>query len=121
MVWRGSKRKSRSLQNHHRRPFPVSTCKVIIIIKVLQFFQKSCHFEVSLSLFISRRLQKYLSGNGKVAVGGDTDASEKYISPTILADVKPTDPIMQDEIFGPILPIVPIANAYEAIQFINNR
>lgn len=46
---------------------------------------------------------------------------EKFISPTILVDIKPTDPIMQDEIFGPILPIINVNNAYEAIKFINNR
>ncbi|XP_023288339.1 aldehyde dehydrogenase, dimeric NADP-preferring isoform X2 [Orussus abietinus] len=68
-----------------------------------------------------QRLANYLTNSGKVAVGGDTDPAEKYIGPTILVDVKPTDPIMQDEIFGPILPIVTVNNAYEAIKFINQR
>ncbi|KAK9310820.1 hypothetical protein QLX08_000105 [Tetragonisca angustula] len=67
-----------------------------------------------------QRLVKYLN-NGKVAIGGDCDARERYISPTILIDVKPTDPVMQDEIFGPILPFININNAYEAINFINSR
>lgn len=61
-----------------------------------------------------------MSGNGKVAIGGDFDAQEKYISPTILVDVKPNDPIMKEEIFGPILPIITVSNAYEAIKFIND-
>jgi acyl-CoA reductase-like NAD-dependent aldehyde dehydrogenase len=39
-----------------------------------------------------------LLNNGTVAVGGETDSSERFISPTILIDVKPTDPIMQEEI-----------------------
>lgn len=56
-----------------------------------------------------------------VAVGGAHDADEKYIQPTILVDVKATDPVMQDEIFGPILPIVNVESAYDAIQFINAR
>lgn len=68
-----------------------------------------------------RRLKNYLLDSGKVAIGGDYDSTEKYISPTILIDVKPTDKIMQDEIFGPILPIVNVDNAYEAIRFINSR
>ncbi|KAI4485635.1 hypothetical protein M0802_012647 [Mischocyttarus mexicanus] len=68
-----------------------------------------------------QRLKNYLSGNGKIAIGGDYDLVEKYVSPTILVDVKPTDPVMQDEIFGPILPIINIDNAYEAIRFINSR
>ncbi|XP_078048718.1 aldehyde dehydrogenase type III isoform X2 [Augochlora pura] len=68
-----------------------------------------------------QRLAKYLDGNSKIALGGQCDPAEKYISPTILVDVKPTDPVMQDEIFGPILPIINVNNAYEAIKFINSR
>ncbi|KAL5291740.1 ALDH3A2 family protein [Megaselia abdita] len=56
-----------------------------------------------------------------VAVGGSSDASERFIEPTILTNVKGTDPVMQEEIFGPILPIVRIENAFEAINFINSR
>ncbi|KAF7997453.1 hypothetical protein HCN44_006024 [Aphidius gifuensis] len=68
-----------------------------------------------------QRLANFLSGNGRIAVGGQTDSSERFISPTILADVKFSDPIMQEEIFGPILPIITINNAYEAISLINQR
>lgn len=56
-----------------------------------------------------------------MAIGGQTDADERYIEPTILIDVKASDAIMQDEIFGPILPIVNVENAYDAIKFINSR
>lgn len=59
--------------------------------------------------------------HGKVAIGGETNSDEKYIAPTVLIDVKPTDPIMQEEIFGPILPIVNVESAYDAIKFINSR
>lgn len=56
----------------------------------------------------------------KVAIGGQTDAKDKYIAPTIVIDAKDKDAVMQDEIFGPILPIVNVQNAYDAIQFINS-
>ena len=56
-----------------------------------------------------------------VALGGETNSDERYIQPTILVDVKATDSIMQEEIFGPILPIVNVENAYDAIKFINAR
>jgi acyl-CoA reductase-like NAD-dependent aldehyde dehydrogenase len=59
--------------------------------------------------------------SGTVAIGGRTDAADKYIEPTILVDVKLTDPVMQDEIFGPLLPIVNIENAFDAIKLINSR
>lgn len=65
-----------------------------------------------------RRLTALLN-NCKVALGGETDAAQRYISPTILTDVSPKDRVMQEEIFGPILPIVNVENAYEAISFIN--
>lgn len=59
--------------------------------------------------------------SGNVAVGGNYDASERFIEPTILTDVKADDPIMQEEIFGPILPIFTVENAYDALKFINSR
>uniref|UniRef100_A0A8D9AYT6 Aldehyde dehydrogenase n=2 Tax=Cacopsylla melanoneura TaxID=428564 RepID=A0A8D9AYT6_9HEMI len=68
-----------------------------------------------------QRLKALTHSSGTIAVGGDFDASDRFISPTILIDVKPNDPIMGEEIFGPILPIVNVESAYEAIQFINAR
>lgn len=59
--------------------------------------------------------------NGKIAVGGKIDTEERYIEPTILVDVTSNDPVMQEEIFGPILPIVNVNNAFDAIKFINGR
>lgn len=72
------------------------------------------------STFHFRRLQALL-GSGKTAIGGKFDAEDLWIEPTVLIDVKPTDPVMQEEIFGPILPIIEVENASEAIQFINAR
>jgi aldehyde dehydrogenase (NAD+) len=56
-----------------------------------------------------------------VVIGGETDANTKYIAPTVLADVNVSAPVMQDEIFGPILPMVEIDNVSEAIAFINSK
>lgn len=67
-----------------------------------------------------KRLYGYLQ-EGKVAIGGRTDAGERYIEPTILTDVKPTDSIMQDEIFGPLFPIINIDCVDEAVEFINQK
>ncbi|XP_075281765.1 aldehyde dehydrogenase family 3 member B1 [Opisthocomus hoazin] len=67
-----------------------------------------------------RRVRALLC-SGRVAIGGQTDEKERYIAPTVLADVLPSDPIMQEEIFGPILPIVVVASMDEAIDFINAR
>ncbi|XP_053374701.1 aldehyde dehydrogenase, dimeric NADP-preferring-like isoform X2 [Mercenaria mercenaria] len=66
-----------------------------------------------------QRVKKMIEGGGQVAVGGDTNDSERYIAPTVLADVTFSDPVMQDEVFGPVLPIVPVKNEDEAIARIN--
>uniref|UniRef100_A0A8B9Z6N4 Aldehyde dehydrogenase domain-containing protein n=1 Tax=Buteo japonicus TaxID=224669 RepID=A0A8B9Z6N4_9AVES len=67
-----------------------------------------------------QRVQALLR-SGRVVIGGQTDEKERYIAPTVLVDVQPSDPIMHEEVFGPILPIVIVANMDEAIAFINSR
>ena len=62
-----------------------------------------------------------LLDSGRVVVGGDGDRATKYIAPTVLADVDPESPVMREEIFGPILPVVTVSGLDEAIDFINDR
>lgn len=66
------------------------------------------------------RLAGFL-GDGKVVTGGEYDVRTRYFAPTVLTDVSPEAPVMQEEIFGPILPIIRVANVDEAIEFIANR
>uniref|UniRef100_A0A3B4VKB0 Aldehyde dehydrogenase n=1 Tax=Seriola dumerili TaxID=41447 RepID=A0A3B4VKB0_SERDU len=54
-------------------------------------------------------------------VGGQSDASQCYIAPTVLKDVPPHSRLMQEEIFGPLLPIVTVSDMDDAIRFINER
>ncbi|MGE0707463.1 MAG: aldehyde dehydrogenase family protein [Planctomycetota bacterium] len=62
-----------------------------------------------------------LLANAKVALGGEHDAAERYLAPTILEGVSPEHPVMQEEIFGPILPVLPVDSMDEAIAFVNER
>ena len=62
-----------------------------------------------------------LQDQGEVVIGGAVDAATRYIAPTVLTKVDVDSEIMGDEIFGPILPVVPVADAGEAIAFINQR
>ena len=55
----------------------------------------------------------------KIVVGGRMDEDDLFIEPTIIADALETDAVMQDEIFGPILPFVHVENVDEAIAFVN--
>ena len=68
------------------------------------------------------RLKAVLEGaGGRVVMGSEVDPAENYIAPTVLADITPDSPIMAQEIFGPILPILKVAGLEEAIRFVNAR
>ncbi|MFJ4933814.1 aldehyde dehydrogenase family protein [Streptomyces pseudovenezuelae] len=62
-----------------------------------------------------------LLDSGRTVVGGTSDRTTKYIAPTVLADVDPEAPVMREEIFGPVLPIVTVPGLDAAIDFINDR
>jgi aldehyde dehydrogenase (NAD+) len=66
----------------------------------------------------TERLADFLKGMNTY-FGGDMNFSERYISPTILVDVRPEDPVMQEEIFGPILPVMEFETLSEVIGFVN--
>ncbi|MFO7569612.1 MAG: aldehyde dehydrogenase [Smithellaceae bacterium] len=57
----------------------------------------------------------------KIVYGGKTSAAARYIEPTLLYPVGWNDPVMADEIFGPILPVIPYSNLDKAICRINER
>ncbi|MBO5351194.1 MAG: aldehyde dehydrogenase [Alistipes sp.] len=82
--------------------------------------QQSRHFVRIVNERAFDRLTGYLK-EGKVLYGGRTDRAERYIEPTLLEDTKPTDSVMQEEIFGPILPVIPFRDIEEAIAFITER
>jgi aldehyde dehydrogenase (NAD+) len=68
------------------------------------------------------RISGYLSDeDGKVIVGGDCDASSLRIKPAVVVDPNPDGPLMQNEIFGPVLPVITVQNLDEAIRFVNSR
>jgi aldehyde dehydrogenase (NAD+) len=69
------------------------------------------------------RLMKLLDGGGYDAtvIGGTGDRASRYLAPTVLAGVKPDAAVMDEEIFGPILPVLPVSDVDEAIRFVNDR
>lgn len=62
-----------------------------------------------------------LSSAAHIVCGGYGDRTSRHIAPTVLTHVSPDAPVMQEEIFGPILPILTVADADAAIAFINDR
>ncbi len=62
-----------------------------------------------------------LVDSSKVVIGGETDESDLYISPTVMDNVTFDDAVMQEEIFGPILPIIEFDSLDWAIRMIKDR
>jgi len=65
-----------------------------------------------------QRLEKLVEA-GTLLTGGAVDRDDRYVAPTIVTDVSRDDEIMQQEIFGPVLPIIGVDSLDEAIEFIN--
>src|SRR6266436_5350731 len=59
--------------------------------------------------------------SGTIFHGGRHDRSDCFIAPTVLVNVSPDSPAMQEEIFGPILPVLEVESVREVIQFVNAR
>ncbi|NBI30859.1 aldehyde dehydrogenase [Chengkuizengella marina] len=66
------------------------------------------------------RLSNYLT-DGKIVQGGKVNHDLHIIEPTIIDEINWDDPIMQDEIFGPLLPVMEYSNVDEIINMINDR
>ncbi|KAG0217715.1 Aldehyde dehydrogenase [Mortierella sp. GBA43] len=70
-----------------------------------------------------KRLRDTLTQNksGDIVIGGQTDEDDLFISPTVIANVSRDDKLMEDELFGPLLPMVRVTDVDDAIEFINSR
>lgn len=82
--------------------------------------QQSPHYVRLVNDRAFERVAGYLA-QGKVLIGGRTDAADRYIEPTLLAEVDPASPVMQEEIFGPVLPMLPFDEIDEAVALVNDR
>lgn len=67
------------------------------------------------------RLTGYLRATEGRIVGGGTDDATRSIEPTIVVEPHPDEPLMRDEIFGPILPVIGVDDIDAAIDFVNRR
>ncbi len=68
------------------------------------------------------RLGEYLiETRGEIAFGGGLDPSSLTVEPTVILNPDPSEPLMTEEIFGPILPILTVDSLDDAINFVNAR
>jgi aldehyde dehydrogenase (NAD+) len=62
-----------------------------------------------------------LLGCGSLVMGGQMDRSTRYIAPTIIEEITGFEPIMEEEIFGPLLPIIEYKDLSRALEFVRKR
>lgn len=68
------------------------------------------------------RLRGLLAASGgTVVLGGEADPAENYLAPTLITGVDPSSPLMREEIFGPILPVLRVPSLEAAADFVNAR
>ena len=67
------------------------------------------------------RVCNILDNSGNVVIGGARDAETRFIEPAVLTDVPIDSPAVQQEIFGPVLPVLPYEKLDDCIDFIRSR
>lgn len=82
--------------------------------------EKSNDFARVISAASVTRLAGFMN-TGEIVTGGTTDISTRYVAPTIIKDVKPGDPVMQEEIFGPVLPVIDFDDFEEVYSIIEQN
>ncbi|TVR77954.1 MAG: aldehyde dehydrogenase family protein [Chitinophagaceae bacterium] len=70
---------------------------------------------------ISALIEDAIEKGAKVLYGSNVEAEQNFIAPTILTDISEDAEIMQEEIFGPVLPVFTYKNPQEAVDFIQKR
>lgn len=98
---------------------------VVELVKVLREFygddpQKSDEYDRIINTKQFDALVEYFK-DGEIVCGGQSNRDERYIAPTILKNVSLESPVMQNEIFGPIFPVLPVKSVDEALEFVQKR
>lgn len=70
---------------------------------------------------IGKTIEATVKSGGKVEIGGEFDPKECYVAPTIFSNISLTSPIMDEENFGPILPLIEIDDLHEAVEYVNSK
>lgn len=82
--------------------------------------QRSPHYVRMVDDRAFDRVAGYLA-QGDILLGGRTDRADRYIEPTLLGNVDPASPVMREEIFGPVLPLLTFEETEEVAEFVNGR
>lgn len=82
--------------------------------------KQSPHFARIINAKRFNILKGYLE-HGRIHLGGEHDGMERYIAPTVLTDVSMDSPPMREEIFGPLLPVIPWKTQDEALSLMRRN
>jgi len=98
----------------------VNMLKKVIVKQYSKDIEKNKYFGRIISQAHAERLVGYLKDQN-IVFGGEHDVSKKFIAPTIVLNPSPDSPLMQEEIFGPIIPIVSFNGRSDMLAFIRQR
>ena len=97
------------------------TEKIVATIAKFRADQTNASLRIVNERQFDRLVSLLATTSGKVVTGGGSDRSTLSIDPTVIVDPAPDDPVMAEEIFGPILPIITVGSTEEAVAFVNSR
>ena len=66
-------------------------------------------------------VEKDVAAGAEVLVGGEVDPAARYMAPTVVTGVQPDGALMQEELFGPVLPVLKVGAFQDALDFIADR
>ena len=96
-----------------------------LVGKIVGYLREFRHAETGVRIVNERqfdRLASLIGGTGgRIAAGGSFDRATLRMDPTVVVDPPVTDPVMADEIFGPILPVLRIDSLDAAVEFVNTK
>ncbi len=91
---------------------------------VIEFYGKDPSQSPDYGRMVSDRQHARIVGlleSGEVYHGGQHDQKDRYVAPTILVNTPLDSPVMQEEIFGPILPVLEVGSVEEVVDYMNAR
>ena len=97
-----------------------------LVRAVIDFFGPDPSRSPHLGRIVSQEHYERLAGllastRGRRLFGGDNHPGELYMAPAVVTDMREDDPLMAEEIFGPILPVMGVESLDKAMEFINSR
>jgi acyl-CoA reductase-like NAD-dependent aldehyde dehydrogenase len=82
--------------------------------------RQSPHFARLVNTRRFNTVKGYL-GEGRIHIGGEHDAGERYVAPTVMTEIPPDAALMREEIFGPVLPVIPWREREEVLAFVRRN